>query len=182
MFLGPFGSQLASPFHWLPKSSLWKSCLPLQSIACLSPPPPLSALFQPALHPGRLSCVFTAMDQSPCSLVSYGIQIMRAELEEDWREKGEELSPHSACTLLFFVLFFFFLNVQDFIYLSVEGSSGPTFFYFSYLKEAATQFYFWGCSQTRGRRDKPFPRNGPRVTSVCQLTHRLTAPHSFPYF
>lgn len=78
--------------------------------------------------------------------------------------------------------FFFFLNVQDFIYLSVEGSSGPTFFYFSYLKEAATQFYFWGCSQTRGRRDKPFPRNGPRVTSVCQLTRRLTAPHSFPYF
>lgn len=79
-------------------------------------------------------------------------------------------------------LFFFFLNFQDFIYLCLEGSPGPTFFYFSYLKEAATQFYFWGGSQTRGRGAKPFPRHGPLVTSVCQLTRRLTPPHSFPHF
>lgn len=96
--------------------------------------------------------------------------------------RKEKNFPHTLPARYCSSCFFFFLNVQDFIYLSVEGSSGPTFFYFSYLKEAATQFYFWGCSQTRGRRDKPFPRNGPRVTSVCQLTHRLTAPHSFPYF
>ena len=67
--------------------------------------------------------------------------------------------------------------------MSVEGSPRLTFFfYFSYLKEAATQFYFWGCSQTRGGGDKSFPRHGPLVTSVCQLTHRLSPPHSFPHF
>ena len=93
------------------------------------PSTPLSALFQPALHPGRLSCVFTSMDQSLCSLVSYGIQIMRAELEKDWKEKEEELSSHSACRLLFLVPFFFFFTLQDSIYLSVEGSPRLTFFF-----------------------------------------------------
>lgn len=92
------------------------------------PSTPLSALFQPALHPGRLSCVFTSMDQSPCSLVSYGIQIMRAEIEKDWREKEEELSSHSASRLLFLVPFFFFLPCKT-PFICVEGSPRLTFFF-----------------------------------------------------